>query len=588
VTVGIQYSPVFTFAAIVAVVLLPSAGFSQQTLHTYYGPSLGAQTGQSVSWIGDIDHDGSTDFVAGSPWPTTSISGYAFFYTHKGHADVWSGATGAFLFQKDGDFTGDRYGHVVRGVGDLDGDGTNDWIVSSLDTGGYFVDFTVPPTFIQGGGEARAYSGATGALLFTSYGSIASTQLWTSVDRLGDVDGDGRGDVITGFTYSTMTATVPPMVQYNGAGKAEVHSGATGASLWTRTGTAALEETGYSVSRAGDSNSDGSSDFLVLSKGPATVDLVLGGSYATARTHSISATNVNQESMVCGLGDLDGDGISDYAIGDTGDAVWSPGMGSVKLYSGATGNLLSTITGQSENAKVGNLVAPVGDVDLDGVVDLAVRLRKTNASNNTYHVIVVSSGATGELRFRFEWAEQYGWYGTSIDGGGDVNNDGFPELLIGSYGVQFGAGMVEVISTVPTGLGFFGTGTPGCYGTQHLTGDSSPKVGNVGFEIRGDNAPPSSTTLVIVCDAADVAGTDSLGVGVLLHVDLFAAGEILAFNGVSNASFTTTSAVPIPNNPNLVGMTYFAQEIALWAGGPCSPSPLGLSSSAGLAISIQP
>jgi hypothetical protein len=578
-------------AVFFAFVLLPSLGLAQSTIQTIPGAAQSQQLGASAAWIGDIDHDGVQDYAVGSPWPEVQSTGYGILFTHNGHADVCSGASGFFLFQKDGFWTGDRYGEIVRAAGDLDGDGVGDWVVGSVDADGYQTDIMFPGTFIQGGGHVRAYSGATGAQLLQLQGGLSNTGLWVSCDRAGDVDGDGREDLITGFPYSlvvfnwqTLTYTYTPV------GRAAVYSQALASELWSWTGTVAQEDVGYSVSRAGDVNGDGLADFLVLNRGGNAAFLIAGGSYATIRSHPLTSPNVNFGAFVNLVGDLDADGIADYAVGSPGDSTWAPGMGAVQVFSASTGNLITTITGQSENAKMGTLATAVGDVDLDGIVDIAVRAEKTNhsAGNVPYNAVLVLSGANGELRYRLVGSTTAKGYGASLDGGGDINNDGVPDLLLGRNDVALGAGALEVISMVPTGIGFYGSGTPGCAGPQRITADSVPKVGNAGFEIRGNNVPASTTTLVLVCDAADVAGSDSLGAGIMMHLALYQATEVLAFNGTTSGLFTSAAQAPIPNNPALAGMTYFAQEFAAWPLAQCSPSPLGLSSSAGLIITIQP
>lgn len=100
----------------------------------------------------------------------------------------------------------------------------------------------------------------------------------------------------------------------------------------------------------------------------------------------------------------------------------------------------------------------------------------------------------------------------------------------------------------------------------------------------------SSLGLGIVADAVDVAGSDPFGLGILLHVDLLLATEVLTFDFLSNASGSGFQPVPIPNDPMLIGQVFYAQS--LWAedtagGLSCSVSPLHLVSSRGVAITIQ-
>jgi hypothetical protein len=132
----------------------------------------------------------------------------------------------------------------------------------------------------------------------------------------------------------------------------------------------------------------------------------------------------------------------------------------------------------------------------------------------------------------------------------------------------------------------YGVGTPGCAGTHALNVSQTPTINSPSFAITCDNAPPSSLGLGIVADAQDLTGSDPFLIGALLHVNLFAATEVLTFDfvsdGLGNGSTVNTG---IPNDPALVGKTYYA--MALWYWTSCSLPPNNLSTSKGLAITIQ-
>ena len=95
-----------------------------------------------------------------------------------------------------------------------------------------------------------------------------------------------------------------------------------------------------------------------------------------------------------------------------------------------------------------------------------------------------------------------------------------------------------------------------------------------------------ASALGILADAQDLAGSDPFGIGVLIHVDLFTAVEVVTVDFVSDGAGNGLAAVPIPNNPFLIGKTYYA--MALWAWSSCSLPPFNLSTSRGLALSLLP
>lgn len=137
--------------------------------------------------------------------------------------------------------------------------------------------------------------------------------------------------------------------------------------------------------------------------------------------------------------------------------------------------------------------------------------------------------------------------------------------------------------TIPVaGLSNYGAATAGCSGVQHTTANSGATIGNSEFVISTTNCPASTLNLLLTASGS-TTGVD-YGFGILLHVDLFAA-EVAAIDMPSDALGTGYAPIPIPNNPLLVNSIYYAQTISYWSG-PCTPSPLGLSVSDALAITI--
>jgi hypothetical protein len=129
-----------------------------------------------------------------------------------------------------------------------------------------------------------------------------------------------------------------------------------------------------------------------------------------------------------------------------------------------------------------------------------------------------------------------------------------------------------------------GTGSPGCNGPQVLGTNSPTLIASAGFGFTCTNAPPSSPGFLLIGTAADVTGSDLLGLGVLLHVDLLASASTLLLPFASDALGSGFASVPIPDSPTLVGAVLHAQGLWIWSS--CPLPPLGLSSSKLLSITI--
>lgn len=141
------------------------------------------------------------------------------------------------------------------------------------------------------------------------------------------------------------------------------------------------------------------------------------------------------------------------------------------------------------------------------------------------------------------------------------------------------------------GLSSFGTGTPGCSGTHTLGANQAPVLNSPNFAITCDNAPATSLGLGLVGDVQDIAGSDPVNFGVLLHCDLVLSVELLTLDFISNGfGYSETVSAAIPNDNALIGKTYFACVLWAWPLATCTLpgfNPFNLSTSRGLAITIQ-
>ncbi|MBL8692889.1 MAG: hypothetical protein JNJ88_02210 [Planctomycetes bacterium] len=160
------------------------------------------------------------------------------------------------------------------------------------------------------------------------------------------------------------------------------------------------------------------------------------------------------------------------------------------------------------------------------------------------------------------------------------------DLISSNLGAGESVSMIEIPLGTAAGLSSYGTGTPGCAGPQIMSATTSPSITASDFALVTTACPPSSLGVLVFTDAADFPGSDPFFLGLTLHVSFAAATQVGALDIVSNAFGLATSG-NLPIAPTLLGQTFYAQSIWAWTG--CStPSPYALSSSNGLALTVQP
>ncbi|HUQ79707.1 MAG TPA: FG-GAP-like repeat-containing protein [Gemmatimonadaceae bacterium] len=367
-----------------------------------------------------------------------------------------------------GEAKGDQFSWIARGIGDVDGDKVSD-VVTSAPTFGANGQPTGP-------GKVYVYSGRSGKLLWERVGQVGEG-LGTGLEGAGDVNRDGVPDVIAGAP---------------GSGHAYVYSGRDGKTLLTLTGTA-QESYGNSAAGAGDQNGDGYADVIVgapssnangegagrayvVSGKDGAVIATLGGQQAGDAFGSIVAGNkrgrgtpvlvgapgggpndrgsvsvftrltspptrvIAADSTGAALGgmftslvgDVNGDKVADVYASDFSNSAKGAATGRVYVYSGADGRRLYTLTGENAGDGFGIGSADVGDVNRDGFDDLLVGAWQYSAAAQSGGKIYLYSGRDGSLLRQITGRVPGETLGFDATGVGDVDGDGVIDLLVTS------------------------------------------------------------------------------------------------------------------------------------------------------------
>lgn len=261
----------------------------------------------------------------------------------------------------------------------------------------------------------------TQPITLTLRGSVGE-QLGGSVHGAGDVNNDGYDDLIIGS------------IAANGfAGKAVVLSGADGTVLYTFQGDAETDYLGCSVSGGGDVNNDGFDDVIVGAFGDDNNDFDTGSARVFSGADGSVLYTFNGDTSGClfgstvsDTGDVNHDGFDDVIVGAYGDDTNGEDAGVIKVFSGANGSVLHVFHGDSAFDLFGFAVSGAGDVNGDGFDDFIVGASGVNGGVGR---AIVYSGANGSVLRTFNGAGAFDYFGASVSGAGDVNNDGFDDVI---------------------------------------------------------------------------------------------------------------------------------------------------------------
>ena len=268
-------------------------------------------------------------------------------------------------------------------------------------------------------------SGKDGTTLRTRPWNLYRGIFWT-ITAAGDVDGDGIPDYA--YTIFDQSGLGLPML-------VEMRSGKDDRLLWSASEpTGVYYEFGVALLGNVDLNGDGRPDLLATAPFEGQYGTVYGFRHDGSLLFKLSGSptlvaRYRSHSCLGRIGDFDGDGAEDFLLG-CGDTV--VGLPMVAVVSGRTQQVLVRGYGPNPYETVGDSVAGCGDLDADGVLDFAA---SGNGGPGLLGVALAYSGRTGQPLFTW-WGIQSGrGFGASLRGGGlDQDQDGLPDIVVGAYG----------------------------------------------------------------------------------------------------------------------------------------------------------
>jgi len=429
-----------------------------------------ASFGESVSEAGDVNGDGYADIIVGT-------SGYDHGELGEGSAFLFMGSVQgivgrdpsscAALLESNQNYVSGgwdsppRFGNNVSGAGDVNGDGYADVIIGApgYDNGG--VDEGAVFLFL---GSAMGLIGQDPSTCATIlHSNQSSARFGLHISDAGDVNGDGYADISVAANYYNNGNTMNEGVAFLFLGSASGiigHDPDSCALILESNQQSAIFN---SVSSAGDVNGDGYSDVIVSAslyengqQSEGVAFLFLGSaSGLKGKDPSTCAALLesNQEfsgiNSVSGVGDVNGDGYADVIIGSEDYDNGQSDEGAAFLFLGSATGLVgrdpsscaAIIESNKSNTSFTSDVSGAGDVNGDDYADVIIGSSSYNNGELGEGAAFLFLGSPSGLLGRdpstcaavMESNQASAYFGSSVASAGDVNGDGYTDVIIGAY-----------------------------------------------------------------------------------------------------------------------------------------------------------
>jgi len=401
---------------------------------------VGARLGISVSTAGDVNGDGFSDIVVGANTYSNSETWEGAVYIYHG-SSAGINTTAAIMMESNQAQA--QMGFSVACAGDVNADGFSDIIV-----GAWLYDnpeINEGVAFVYHGSS----TGISGTIATTLEANQSASNFGSSVAGAGDVNGDGYSDVIVGAeNYNNGQSEEGVVFVYHGSA-----GGINNVAVTMAESNQGFSQFGYAVSSAGDVNGDGYSDVIVgaytfdnaeINEGAAFIyhGSVAGINNIAADTLEPNLVNIQFGVSVACAGDINGDGYSDVIVGAQTYDNTETDEGAAYVYFGS-GTGINTIAvaileSNQAGASMGRGVASAGDVNGDGYSDIIAGAPGFDNGESNEGAAFVYHGSSAGLSttpnsITADVGQPFSNFGVSVAGAGDVNGDGYGDVIIGAW-----------------------------------------------------------------------------------------------------------------------------------------------------------
>ena len=381
--------------------------------------------GTSVSATGDINNDGFDDFIVGNNW----------CFNHSGKSYVYFGGSPADTIvdiSLEGEYINNFTAYSASIVEDINNDGFDDVLLGAPGyQGDGLTDFGTGRAYIYFGGST---SDTIADIILDGEWNIG----WfgRALSSAGDFNNDGYNDFIVGAYHFAF-------LYYGGPQLDNVADVIFEGDSWVD------YILGSAVSPAGDLNNDGFDDVIIGSQGvdgyPGQAFIYFGNdTYENTPDVSLEYTDIINYfgHSVSGIGDYNNDGFDDVAVGDLGGY----NNDAVLIYFG--GESMDNeedlfIYGESSTNYFSRSISPAGDFNDDGYDDW---ITSDESYNDKGRVYLFLGGDNADENFDLvfdgeEIGENFGW---SLSGGQDINGDGISDIVVGAKGSETSIGKTYI------------------------------------------------------------------------------------------------------------------------------------------------